>query len=58
MDVEDGNTQTPAVEKIIGTQSLRDTLALMKRSKIFLKLEEKDYCDVFCSDVFLRPVGK
>ena len=31
-DVEDGNTQTPATENIVGTQSLRDTLALMKRS--------------------------
>ena len=34
-DVENGNTQTPAIQKIIGTQSLRDTLALMTRSKNF-----------------------
>ena len=26
--VEDGNTQTPAIENITGTQSLRDTLAI------------------------------
>ena len=32
LDVEDGNSQTPAMENIVGTQSLRDTLALMKRS--------------------------
>ena len=31
-EVEDGNTQTPAIKKTIGTQSLRDTLTLMKRS--------------------------
>ena len=28
-DVEAGNTQTPAIQNIIGTQSLRDTLRLM-----------------------------
>ena len=31
-DVEDGNSQTPAIESITATQSLRDTLTLMKRS--------------------------
>ena len=31
----DENTQTPAIENITGTQSLRDTLMLMKKSKIF-----------------------
>ena len=35
-DVEDGNTQTPAIENITGTQSLRDTLAFMKKIRIFL----------------------
>ena len=34
-DVEDGDTQTPAIENIIGTQSLRDTLTLMKTSNFF-----------------------
>ena len=33
--VEDGNTQTPAIQNIIGAQSLRDTLTLMKRSELF-----------------------
>ena len=35
-DVEDGNTQTPAIESVTAAQSLRDTLTLMKRSEIFL----------------------
>ena len=34
-DVEDGNTQTPAIENTTGTQSLLDTLAFMKKSKNF-----------------------
>ena len=34
-NVEDGNTQTPAIESITATQSLRDTLTLMKRSNFF-----------------------
>ena len=33
-DVEDGNTQTPAIENITGTLSISDTLSLMKRSKL------------------------
>ena len=39
--VEDGNTQTPAIQKITGLQSFCDTLAIMKRSTNFVKLEEK-----------------
>ena len=35
-DVEDGNTQTPAIENITGTQPLRDTLSLMKGSQNLL----------------------
>ena len=34
-DVEDGNTQAPAIERITVTQSLRVTLVLMKRRKKF-----------------------
>ena len=30
-DVEDGNTQTPAIEKMTATQSLRDTSSFTKR---------------------------
>ena len=36
-DSEDGNSQTPAIQNIISTQSLRDTIAFMKRSKIVFK---------------------
>ena len=35
IDVEDENTQTLAILNIIGTQSLRDTLAFMKKSNFF-----------------------
>ena len=31
-DVEDSNSQTPAIEYVVGTQSIRDTLTLMMRS--------------------------
>ena len=36
-DVEDKNTKTTAIENTTGSQSLRDTLTLMKRSKISSK---------------------
>ena len=39
-DVEDGNTQTPAIENTTTSQSLRDTLSFKKRSKNFFKLEQ------------------
>ena len=39
-DVEDENTQTTAIQNKTGTQSLRDTLTLMERSKNFYKLAE------------------
>ena len=48
---------SPAIEKISGTQSLRDTLTLMKRSKNFLKLGEKDNGDVFWNIILIRPLG-
>ena len=57
-DVEDGNTQTPTLENITGTQSLRDTLTLMKRSKIFLKIEEKLKGDVIWNGIFIQPLGE
>ena len=34
-EVEDENPQTPAIENITGTQSLRDTLTLLKKSNFF-----------------------
>ena len=51
-DVEDGNSQTPAIENIIGTQSLRDTLALMKRSKIFLN-QKKNQMEMYFGMIYL-----
>ena len=39
-NVEDGNTRTPAIENTTTSQSLRDTLSFMKRSKNFFKLEQ------------------
>ena len=57
-DFEDGNTQTPAIENITGTQSIRDILALMKRSNFFFKLEEKENGKVFWNDVFNKPLGQ
>ena len=43
---------------MIGTQSLRDSLALIDRSKNFFKLEEKDNGDVFWNDIFTAPLGQ
>ena len=52
-DDEDGNTQTPAIENIIGTSSLRDTLAFMKKSNNFFKLKEEKDDKVFWNGVCL-----
>ena len=41
LDVEDGDTQTPAIENITSTQSLRDRLVLMKIIKILFIQEKK-----------------
>ena len=40
-DVENGNTQTPAIENITGTKSLRDTLSFMKEIKNFFQFRRK-----------------
>ena len=45
-DVEDGNTQTPAIENVTLTQSLGDTLSITKVEKFF-KLKENDNGKVF-----------
>ena len=39
-EVIDGNTQTPAIENTTISNSLRDTLSFMKKSKNFFKLEQ------------------
>ena len=44
-DVEDGHSRTPAIENLTGTQSLRDTLSLMKKKKfsIYKKTQMEKY---------------
>ena len=56
-EVEDGNTQTPAIENITGTQSLRDTLTHMKESKNFFKLVEKDDRQVLWNKIPIKALG-
>ena len=41
LDVEDESTQTPVLENLTGTQSLRDTLLFMMRSKFFFQISRK-----------------
>ena len=53
-DVEDGNTQTPAIEIITATQSLNDTLSFLKRNRNIFKLEEKDNGNVLWNQVVLK----
>ena len=55
LDVQDGNIPIPAIENLTGTQSLRDTLILMKKSKKFFKLEEKDNGYVFWNKICIKP---
>ena len=57
-DVQDENTQTPAMENITGTQSLRDTLSFMKKCKNFFKLLEKDKGDVFWNKILIKSLGQ
>ena len=57
-DVEDGNTQTPAIENVTTSQSLRDTLSFMKKSKIFFKLEQTDKDKVFWNKRHNEALGE
>ena len=50
-DIVDENPQTPAIENITGTQSLRDTLTLIKKSKNFFKLQENSDGKVFWNKI-------
>ena len=56
-DDEDSITQTPAIENIRGTQSLRDTLSFMKRSKNFFKLQENPDGKIFWNKTLIVPQG-
>ena len=57
-DIVDENTQTPATEIITGTQSLRDTLTLMKKSKTFFKLQENPDGKIFRNKIPIIPQGE
>ena len=57
-DYGDENTQIPVIQNVRTTQSLRDTLTLMKSSKIFLKLVETPNGDVFRKGNKVKPLGK
>ena len=52
-DVEDGNTQTPAIENTSTSQPLRNTLSFMKKSKNFFKLEQHGK-EVFWNKTLLK----
>ena len=49
---------TQARENITATQSLRDTLSFMKRSKKNFELEEQDNGDVFWNKVLVKAKGE
>ena len=55
--LQNSQSQTPAIENIVGTQSLRDTLALMKRGKKN-QIRRKANGDVLWNDVFIQPPGE
>ena len=57
-DVEDGNTQTPAMENITATHSLRDTLSSMKKGKNFFKLVENKDGKVFWKKIPIKAKGE
>ena len=54
--LQNSENQTPAIEIIGGTQSLRDTLTHMKGSKNFFKLVEKPDGKVYWNNVRVKPV--
>ena len=51
------NTQTPAIENTSTSQSLRDTLSFMKKSKIFFKLEQ-DGDKIFWNKTPIKALGE
>ena len=56
--MEDGNTQTPPIENITATQSLRDALSFIKKSKNFFKLVEDDDGKVFWNKISIKAKGE
>ena len=57
-DVEDENTQTPAIESISTSQSLRDTLSFLKKSKISFKLHQTDKDKVFWNKIHFKALAE
>ena len=51
------NTPQLAIENVTGTQSLRDTLAFMKKSNNFFKRTETKDGKVYWNGVRIKPVG-
>ena len=56
--IKKSESQTPAIENITGTQSIRDTLTHMKGSKKFFKLEEKANGQVFWNKIPIKALGE
>ena len=54
--LQNSQSQTPAIENITGTQPLRDTLAFMKQSNNFFKLEERPNGRMYRNSVRNKPV--
>ena len=52
------NTQSPAIKNITSTQSLRDTLTLMEKSKNFFKLQETPDGQIFWNITPIKPQGE
>ena len=55
--LENSESQTPAIDNISSSQSLRDTLSFMKKSKSFFKLIQ-DGKDVFWHKTPIKPQGE
>ena len=56
-DIVHENTQTPAIENITATQSLRDTLAFMKKKNNFFKVTESKNGEVYWISVRIKSLG-
>ena len=55
--LENSESQTPTIENINVSQSLRDTLSFMKKNKNFFKLEQVDK-QVFWNKIPITPLGE
>ena len=55
--LQNSESQTPAIDNTATSQSLRDTLAYMKRSKNFFKLEQESK-HIFWNKIPIIPIGE